>query len=177
MWSVSLDGSDHHDMPSRIIVTHDDGYLIVGTIAVIRIRYSKGCLIKLNSTGHIEWARGYGKGAGYRDHIIDVAELPGGGYRAAGYGVSYKASLSSDAFMTQMTPEGDLRDTSLMEDMSDAFSVAIITIALTEVSFPLREVIGVSEDVTHQLTQATKPMQRKQFTTGTYVSLIYEAVK
>ena len=136
MWTMSFDSSGH-DMPSKIIVTHDEGYLVVGSTAINRIGFSKGCLIKLNSTGHMEWARGYGKGTSHRDFITDVAELPGGGYRATGYGVSYKASLSLDAFMTQVTPKGDLSDTSLMEDISDAFRVEIITVATKEV--PLSE--------------------------------------
>ena len=166
MWAVSIDSSGH-DTPSRIIVTHDDGYLVVGSTATNRFGFSKGCLVKLNSTGHMEWVRGYGNGGNYRDHIFDVVELPGGGYRAAGHGVSNRASVSSDAFMVQVTPGGDLRDTSLIEDMFDAFSRGDVAVVLSQVSYPLREVVGVSEDVTHRLTQAAKPMQRKQFTTST----------
>ena len=83
LWAVSID-SNGHDMPSRIIVTHDNGLVVVGSTAINSFGANKGCLIKLNSTGHMEWARGYGKGTNYRDHITDMVELPGGGYRATG---------------------------------------------------------------------------------------------
>ena len=56
--------------------------------------------------------------------------------------MSYKVSSSLDAFMIQIAPDGNLGDASIMEDMSNTFSVNIITVVLKEVSSPLG---GLSE--------------------------------
>ena len=166
LWSVSIGGSGV-DVPSKVIVTHDDGLLLVGSTTSYGTGtgpgHRMGCVIKLNVTGRMEWARGYGSGGYNRDYLYDVVELPGAGYRAVGNGLSNRAGAFMDAFLAQISAEGHLGDDSLLTDMTSVLREQSIEVVLVDVSAPMAYVDGIGADVTSSLTVKAISRQRKSF--------------
>ena len=166
MWAVSIGGSGV-GVPSKIIVTHDDGFLLVGSTTSYGTGagtdHRIGWVVKLNGTGQVEWAKRYGSGGYYKDYLYDVVELPGGGYRAVGNGLSNRASASMDAFLAQITPDGHLGDDSFMIDLTSVLRARPVDIILADVPTPTRYVDGIGADVTSSLKVTTIPRHRKAF--------------
>jgi hypothetical protein len=171
LWVVSIGGVGQ-DVPSHIVATHDDGFVIVGSTtsyygsgSTINT-FPKGIVIKVDSSGGLQWAKAYGKGGYYKDVIVDVVEMPGGGFRIVGSGYSYRASLSSDAFVVQLTPSGDLIEGGAY--WSDIASILIaqslINVNLTTVTSQMRYVDGLGGDITSKLSISSMPRQHRTFT-------------
>lgn len=180
-WAVSISGTGR-DIPSKIIVTRDDGFLVVGSTtsnaAGTAVSSAQGFLFKLDSSGQMQWARTYGKGSFYKDVFVDVFELPGGGYRVGGHGYTIRASGSSDAFVIQLSSNGDMSDIILGSYLTDAatvFSSQRVRIELSKFSVPFRYVDGVGGDITSVLTKIASPRQQKGFTSGNCESFAYSS--
>ena len=161
VFSVSIDGNKA-EVPRRVTTTRDGGYLIVGTTTSFGYGTIKGCLIKLDSRGQLEWVRGYGKVGFTKDGVSDIVELPGGGLRMGGDGSSYTASSSTDMFMAQMGPEGSIHGHQSIVNLRSILLAKSVDVVLLSVNGHVQSVFMRSRDVT--ATIKWTPVQRSVHT-------------
>jgi hypothetical protein len=158
VWSICIDGSKA-DSPRRIISTHDEGVVIVGSTTSFGPGVIKGCIIKLDKAGRLMWAKGYGGTALTKDAAVDVVELPGVGYRIIGDGNSFRANANTDAFAVQIDLDGSLNGHPAIVDISSVFTVRNVVLSLTSVTSQLIEIDVAASDITATVTaQKLTPM-------------------
>jgi alpha-tubulin suppressor-like RCC1 family protein len=84
--------------------TADGGYIVAGEMDTATNGYGDAWLLKLNSTGAVEWEKTYG-GSGY-DYAQSVSKASDGGYVIAGYSDSYGGN--GDAFVLKLDVNGNV---------------------------------------------------------------------
>jgi hypothetical protein len=166
IWVVCINGGNI-DSPRKIIATRDGGFVVVGFTTSVGVGTEKGCMIKLSNSGHIEWARAYGKLGYTKDNMMDVLELPGGGFRVVGDGKSYRASGSFDVFMAQITDEGEMRGHPALVDMSSIFLATSVTVVLSSHPESLSYVNVESAVVTSAVVVAAVSRSQQTYTSST----------
>jgi uncharacterized delta-60 repeat protein len=86
-------GEIHDEIAFSVEQTSDGGYVVAGYIDTFELDGSGGYdawVLKLNSTGGVEWQKIYGVGGGdYVDEAYSVEQTSDGGYIVAGYTNSY----------------------------------------------------------------------------------------
>jgi hypothetical protein len=103
-WSKAIGGSDY-DYIYSISQTSDGGYIAGGRT----LNYGAGSwdafIIKLNSSGNIEWSKAIG-GSDY-DYIYSISQTSDGGYIVGGSTQSYGAG-NWDAFIIKLNSSGNI---------------------------------------------------------------------
>jgi hypothetical protein len=116
-WQVNLGGS-REDIASAIRQTSDGGYIVAGYSNSIDGLVSGNhggydyWIVKLTSTGVIEWQRSLG--GSRSDRCFSICEIPTGGYLAAGISFSndgdvthhYGSTDNSDIWIVRLTANG-----------------------------------------------------------------------
>ncbi len=89
---------------NSILQTADGGYIVAGKMETAANGYGDAWLLKLSSTGAVEWEKTYG-GSEY-DDAQSVSKASDGGYLIAGYSDSYGGH--GDAFVLKLDANGNV---------------------------------------------------------------------
>ena len=100
LWKKKIGGGDDEEF-NKVISTSDGGCLIVGHSWSYTGNF---IVVKLNSTGNLDWARSIGNTPNY-DSGFDAMETPEGKYVVIGYTRSYGAG-SNDILIVGMSSSG-----------------------------------------------------------------------
>jgi hypothetical protein len=93
-WQKSI-GSSYYDNPNSIELTNDSGYIISGFVDYEQFPTNSDCwIVKLNSTGTIEWQKSLG-GSG-SDVAFFIQQTSDGGYIVAGESFSNDGDISGN---------------------------------------------------------------------------------
>jgi uncharacterized delta-60 repeat protein len=103
-WSKTIGGSSD-DYISSISKTSDGGYIAGGNTTSYGAGTSDALIIKLNSSGNIEWSKAIGGSSS--DYIYPISQTPDGGYIAGGNTTSYGAGLT-DFFIIKLNSSGNI---------------------------------------------------------------------
>lgn len=103
-WQRAYGGKDR-DHLSSLIQTTDEGYLLAGYSDSFGSRGTEICLLKLDSSGNIEWEKTYG-GNDY-DFLRSVQQTSDGGYIVSGSTFSFGEG-ESDVFVLKLSAEGEI---------------------------------------------------------------------
>ncbi len=103
-WAKAVGGS-YEDRGYSVIQTSDDGYALAGYTESFGAGSSDLFLVKLNSTGSLDWAKAVG--GTDSDHGYSVVQTNDGGYAVAGYTSSFGAG-GSDLFLVKFDSTGSV---------------------------------------------------------------------
>ncbi len=115
-WERIYGGSDN-DYLNCIQETSDGGYVVTGYTESFGAGGSDILLLKLSSTGNIEWQRAYG--GSEEDVACFIQETSEGGYIAAGYTDSFGAG-ESDFLLLKLFSDGEIDPSCELVDISRA---------------------------------------------------------
>ena len=96
-------GGDNYDYGKSIQQTEDGGYIVAGDTSSFGAGNSDAWILKLNSTGEVEWQKTYGGGG--NDSGLSIQQTKDGGYVVAGITYSFGAS-NSDAWILKLNSSG-----------------------------------------------------------------------
>lgn len=89
-WSRTYGGFGN-EIPSKIIETSDNGFIIVGTTDTYGAGgFNDGFLLKTDSAGNMQWMKTYG-GSG-EDNLYDVVQTSNGGFLITGATTSFSSN-------------------------------------------------------------------------------------
>jgi uncharacterized delta-60 repeat protein len=91
-WSRAIGGT-YFDEAYSIQQTSDGGYIVAGVTESFGAGYSDALIIKLNSSGNIQWSRAIG--GTYNDVANSIQQTSDGGYIVAGWTNSFGAGNSN----------------------------------------------------------------------------------
>jgi uncharacterized delta-60 repeat protein len=91
-WSRAIGGTNYDEAYS-IQQTSDGGYIVAGVTESFGAGYSDALIIKLNSSGNIQWSRAIG--GTYNDVAYSIQQTSDGGYIVAGWTNSFGAGNSN----------------------------------------------------------------------------------
>ena len=103
-WQYAYGGSDM-DFPYSVQITSDGGYIVAGTTYSFGAGDGDFWILKLTSSGKIEWQKTYGGPLDERAKSILLTE--DGGYIVSGYTDSF-GSGESDYWILKLTSSGDI---------------------------------------------------------------------
>lgn len=134
--SVTLIGGSNDDLGQKIILTSDNGLLVVGTsssndgtFSGLGIGNRDIFALKMNSSGNIEWVNTFGGSSS--DRAKDVIEDSAGNYIITGYSGSNNGDFSgfnrggNDIFLIKISPNGQLIWTRTYGGSDDDFGYAL----------------------------------------------------
>jgi uncharacterized delta-60 repeat protein len=104
-WSRAIGGTDD-DYANSIQQTSDGGYIVAGYTYSFGAGSYDFLIIKLNSSGNIQWSRAIG-GTGY-DEALSIQQTSDGGYIVAGYTNSFGAGRF-DALIIKLNSSGNIQ--------------------------------------------------------------------
>jgi len=104
-WQRTYGGSDSHNYPYTFQITSDGGYIVAGGARSISTADMDGWVLKLTSSGDIEWKRTYGGGS--VDRALSIQQTEDAGYIVAGWTDSFGAG-SADGWILKLTSSGDI---------------------------------------------------------------------
>jgi len=104
-WAKTFGGPDS-DYVFSICETSDGGYILAGWTESFGAGWDDFLVIKLNSSGNIQWAKTFG-GTG-KDWILSICETSDGGYIVAGYTTSFGASWD-DFLVIKLNSSGNIQ--------------------------------------------------------------------
>jgi len=104
-WQRTYGGSDSHNYPYSFQITSDGGYIVAGGTYSISAEDWDGWVLKLTSSGDIEWKNTYGGGSG--DRATSIQQTEDGGYIVAGWTNSFGAG-DGDLWILKLTSSGDI---------------------------------------------------------------------
>lgn len=126
-------GGNNDDVGASVQQTPDGGYIVSGHSNSFGTGNTDGWLMKLDTSGNIQWQRTYG-GLGY-DYTDSIQQTSDGGYIVAGHTNSFGAG-DSDLWILKIDSEGNIDDPSCTivkasnGIVKDSFAVAINTSAI-----------------------------------------------
>jgi len=98
-------GGDENEWANSVWPTEDGGYVVAGTTESLRGGDMNAWILKLSSSGEIEWQRSYG---GADDEVVEcIRQTSDGGYITAGGRVPWKTGLG-DFLVQKLTSTGDV---------------------------------------------------------------------
>ena len=103
-WQDTYGGSDN-DYARSIQQTSDGGYIVAGDTASFGAVNNNFWILKVDSSGDIEWQRAYGGNSG--DYAYSIQQTSDGGYIVAGYTLSFGVE-SSDFWILKLGSSGDI---------------------------------------------------------------------
>ena len=104
-WQHTYGGSGFDDARS-IQQTSDGGYIVAGTTSSFGAGYYNIWVLKLSSTGTIDWQHTYG--GSNSDYARSIQETSDGRYIVAGSTDSFGAGEFSNFFILKLLPDGDI---------------------------------------------------------------------
>ena len=102
-WQKTYGGSDS-DYPRSIQQTSDGGYIVAGTTESFGAGGRDAWILKLSSSGEIEWQKTYGGNGS--DNAASIQQTSDGGYIAAGYSSSFTETY--DFWVLKLSPNGEI---------------------------------------------------------------------
>ena len=103
-WQHTYGGSKDDKFRS-IQQTSDGGYIVAGDTASFGAVNNNFWILKVDSSGDIEWQRAYGGNSG--DYAYSIQQTSDGGYIVAGYTLSFGVE-SSDFWILKLGSSGDI---------------------------------------------------------------------
>ena len=104
-WQRTYGGNDR-EWATDIKLTSDGGYIVAG-VTHFYGKYGNFLILKLDSSGGIEWQRAYG--GGFMDYPWSIQQTIDGGYIVAGYTESFdQQNRWLDASVLKLTSSGDI---------------------------------------------------------------------
>ena len=116
-WQKTYGGSDV-DYAQSIQQTDDGGYIVAGSTRSFGAGDMDFWVLKLDSTGAIEWQKTYG-GSDY-EWLSSIQQTDDGGYIAAGSTESFGADGENDIWILKLFPDGDIHSSCGFIESSDA---------------------------------------------------------
>jgi len=107
-WQKTYGGS-RNDYVLSIQQTNDGGYIVVGYTSSFGAGIEDSWILKLSSTGTIDWQRSYGENKYDRAYVIQ--QTNDGGYIVAGYNSSFVAGNSDFWVLKLSSVSGNKKDT------------------------------------------------------------------
>jgi hypothetical protein len=104
-WQRTYGGSDSHNYPYSFQITSDGGYIVAGGAYPISAEDYDAWVLKLTSSGDIEWKNAYGGGSG--DLARSIQQTEDGGYIVAGQTDSFGAG-DGDLWILKLTSSGNI---------------------------------------------------------------------
>ncbi|MCW4043139.1 MAG: hypothetical protein NWE90_05390 [Candidatus Bathyarchaeota archaeon] len=99
-------GGTFYEWATDIKLTSDGGYIVSGATLEFG-RYGNFLILKLDSSGDIEWQRAYG--GGFMDYPWSIKQTSDGGYIVAGYTESFdQQNRWLDISVLKLTSSGDI---------------------------------------------------------------------
>jgi len=153
--------------------TSDGGYIVFSaTTESFGAGYCDGWILKLTSSGDIEWQRTYG-GSDY-DSISSIQQTSDGGYIVSGRTDSFGAG-SFDIWILKLSPDGDIPSCAVMESSNASVSDTFISPSDTSVTPMDTNVIpqntniqpGESNAIVHNLCPGPHTLTLSAATGGT----------
>jgi len=139
-------GGEGGDYARSIQQTGDGGYVLAGYTSSFGMGSFDFWILKLNSSGEIEWQRTYGGSNG--DYAQSIQQTRDGGYIIAGHTWSFGVNYD-DFFILKLYSDGDIDSSCGLIGISDA------SIINTDVTHNNTFVIRHVTDVTHSDTYCT----------------------
>jgi len=120
-WAKTFGGtSDDYAYP--ICETSDGGYIVAGETRSFGAGWSDFLVIKLNSSGDIQWAKTFG--GTNSDWAFSISKTSDGGYIVAGYTYSFGAG-SSDFLVIKLNSSGNIEWTKTFGGTGDDWARSI----------------------------------------------------
>jgi hypothetical protein len=107
-WNTSVGGL-HDERAYSIIQTSDGGYVATGETLSFSFggAYQNMYIVKLDSTGSIQWTRVVG--GTWRDIAYDIIQTSDGDYVIAGYTISFGSQSRPNVYIVKLNPNGTLQ--------------------------------------------------------------------
>jgi len=105
VWQKSYGGPEQESINS-VDETSDGGYIVAGATVSFAQGQNAAWLLKLDSSGNVQWQKSYGGNIG--DGITLIQETPGGGYIAAGL-TSSSGAGKNDAWVLKLNASGNIQ--------------------------------------------------------------------
>jgi hypothetical protein len=102
-WARTFGGADY-DYANSIVQTQDSGYAVAGYTASFGGGLADVLILKLSSSGGLQWARTFG---GTSTEAWSIVQTQDGGYAVAGYTASFGGG-GDDALVLRMDSSGNL---------------------------------------------------------------------
>ena len=99
-------GGQYHDFGWSVIQTSDEGFAFVGETEISGSGYSDALILKLSSSGELQWAKTWG--GAKSDRAYSVIQTPDGGFVVAGNTLSFGAG-GVDALVLKLSSSGELQ--------------------------------------------------------------------
>jgi hypothetical protein len=115
-WSKTIGGSND-DYIWPIYQTSDGGYIAGGWTTSYGAGDSDAFIIKLNSSGNIQWFKTIGGSSA--DNILSISQTSDGGYIAGGFTYSY--GTGGDAFIIKLNSSGNIEWSKAIGDLGISF--------------------------------------------------------
>jgi len=152
-WQRAYGGS-LDDYGNYIQETGDGGYIVAGGTNSFGAGDGDGWILKLTSSGDIEWQRTYGGSEG--DGAASIQETGGGGYIVSGSTKSFGAlRTESDLWMLKLSPDGDISCCAITGSSGASVSDTSISPSDTNVTPFSKNVITYNTDVQPGESDAT----------------------
>jgi uncharacterized delta-60 repeat protein len=120
-WSRAIGGTNY-DSAVSIQQTSDGGYIVAGRTRSFGAGNYDALIIKLDSSGNIQWSRAIG--GTNEDDAVSIQQTSDGGYIVAGYTNSFGAG-NSDALIIKLNSSGNIQWSRAIGGTNDdrAFSI------------------------------------------------------
>jgi uncharacterized delta-60 repeat protein len=101
-------GGDNEDSASSIQQTRDGGYIVAGEIQSFGAGGEDIWILKLDSSGNVQWERSYGGGGDNEDSASSIQQTRDGGYIVAGPTESFGAG-DEDLWVLKLNSSGNVQ--------------------------------------------------------------------
>ena len=105
VWNATF-GGESNDVALSLVQTSDGGYAVAGDTASFGAQVQDAYVVKVDSSGHMEWNRTYG-GSRY-DSAREIIQTSDGGYAIVGFTESYGAGLR-DVWLVKTDLAGNMQ--------------------------------------------------------------------
>ena len=137
-------GGDNHDIAYSIQQTTDSGYIVAGYTFSFGVGGADFWILKLFSTGDVEWQKTYGGNS--TDKAYSIQQTDDGGYIVEGETSSFGAG-GTDILLLKLYPDGDIHSSCGFTEITNA------TITDTSI-FPIETFI-IAQDIDVPLLDTT----------------------
>jgi hypothetical protein len=121
-WSRAV-GGGNSDYGKSVVQTSDGGYVVTGNTKSLGAGYPDLFLVKLSSSGSLEWAKAVGgTEADYGNSIVQTTD---GGYVVVGYTTSFGAGYH-DLFLVKLSSTGSLEWAKAVGGGSNDYGYSVI---------------------------------------------------
>ena len=115
-------GGTNHEQANSIIQTTDGGYAVTGYTYSYAAGYEDMYIVKLNSSGAIQWTRTVG-GAG-DDQALSIIQTTDGGYAVAGWSTSFGTGYA-DYYIVKIDASGTLQWNRIINRANNDYGITV----------------------------------------------------